>query len=93
MLKSLASLFKNKGDAASALIPGAVPEEEAPIYMELAMTDEMREALFPTTPRMVSAIFERPAAAKGPKLPLPPPETDPLFQRPMARETGQFPIV
>lgn len=56
MLTTLAKLLRKKlrGDAAPA-----VPEESA-IYESLAMTEELREALFPTTPRMVSAIFERP---------------------------------
>ena len=39
----------------------ALRDESAPIYESLAMTDELREALFPTTPQMVSAIFDRPA--------------------------------
>jgi len=46
----------------------AAPEEEP-----LEMTGEMLERLFPASPRMVSTIFERPAArqppAPGPAVP------------------------
>jgi hypothetical protein len=62
--------------------------EDAPIYQSLALTGEMREALFPTTPRMVSAIFDRPASSSADPTP-PPPASAP----PLARETGLFPIV
>jgi hypothetical protein len=63
-------------------------DEHIPIYQSLAMSDEMREALFPTNPRMVSAIFERPASST------PPPQAAPAANgQALARETGMFPIV
>jgi hypothetical protein len=55
------------------------------VYQSLAMTEELREALFPTAPRMVSAIFERPAPA--------PPASHAPAATPLAKETGQFPII
>ena len=69
MLKSLASMLMKKpadpapqtpaAPAPSHDAPKLVKDENTPIYQSLAMTEEMREALFPTTPQMVSAIFER----------------------------------
>jgi hypothetical protein len=46
---------------------GAVKDENTPIYQSLAMTEELRDALFPKSPQMVSAIFERKAAPEEQK--------------------------
>jgi len=78
MLRLLANILNRIADTAPR--PANSKGEHAPIYESLAMTEELREALFPTTPKMVSAIFERaapfrsqpPAAA-----PSAPPEADP----------------
>jgi hypothetical protein len=91
MFKSLASLLQKK-PAEPPPAPAPAPEprdmprrdEDTPIYQSIALTEEMREALFPTTPRMVSAIFERPASSSSE----PPPPAPPL-----AREISLFPIV
>jgi len=64
--------------------PPVVADDTAPIYKELAMTEELREALFPKTPQMVSAIFDRPPPLKRP------PETPPP---PAASDEGSFPII
>jgi hypothetical protein len=81
MFKSLANILSKKQEAAApspysstpqppAPKPAAdgpeVQDEHAPIYQSLAMTDEMKDALFPTTPRMISTIFERPVTALAP---------------------------
>lgn len=77
MFTSLESMLKRADDASSgaawsaqsAGIPQPEPAtdpvggEQAPIYQALALSDEMREAIFPTTPRMVSVLF-RVAAPK-----------------------------
>jgi hypothetical protein len=64
MFKSLANVLKGKREKLppepDAPFVAAVMDENVPIYQQLAMTDELREALFPTTTRMVSTIFERP---------------------------------
>ena len=84
MFKSLATLLRRKPEEET---PPAnpVPDEQAPIYKELAMTDELRDALFPKTPQMVSAIFERsqPPLNRPPAAPAPPPASD----------GGPFPII
>ncbi|MGA3169440.1 MAG: hypothetical protein ABSE62_00350 [Chthoniobacteraceae bacterium] len=56
MFKTLTSIFRK---AAALPANAEARTEESPIYESLAMTEELREALFPTTPRMVSAIFDR----------------------------------
>jgi hypothetical protein len=70
-----------------------IKDEHTPIYESLTMTEELREALFPTTPRMVSTIFERSGdSASNP----PPPAAPPA---PLAREAarlqdgGSYPII
>ena len=64
MLKFLATILKWKPrDAHPKGASGAQDfsaDDEAPIFEGLAMTDELREALFPKTTQMVSAIFDRP---------------------------------
>jgi hypothetical protein len=92
MLKSLARLLRKKPDAPapqpSAGLGDPPDAEDASIYQSLALTDEMREALFPTTPRMVSAIFDR--TAPPPIQPAPAPPATPMSP---ARESGLFPII
>ncbi len=62
MLKLLARVLKGTFGIMSRTRRSSADEDEiAPIYESLAMTDELREALFPKTPQMVSAIFDRPA--------------------------------
>lgn len=41
-------------------------QEDAQAFESLAMTDELREALFPKSPQMISAIFDRPAPLDRP---------------------------
>jgi hypothetical protein len=60
MLKSLARLLKRAFGGAPRTGVASLHEDDAPIYESLAMTEELRDALFPKTPRMVSAIFDRP---------------------------------
>jgi len=90
MLKSLASLLWKKPEetppakAAPRRAPRVVADEHTPIYQSLAMTEELREALFPKTPRMMSAIFDRPLT----------PLTRPLAaQAPPAASGDGYPII
>ena len=84
MLKLLARILKKKpaGTSPARLVPPIDPlfapikEEYVPIYQSLAMTEEMREALFPTEPQMVSVIFERPAFSPRPAAAPPAPDGD-----------------
>jgi hypothetical protein len=75
MRKILASLFNrlSGGESLEAPPKPVIPEEEedAVAFESLAMTDELREALFPKTTQMVSAIFDR--AAPPPSAPPPSP--------------------
>jgi len=57
MLKLLASLLKRIRRNRRG--PAIAKDENAAIYESLAMTEELREALFPKRQQMVSAIFER----------------------------------
>ncbi len=81
MIKALANMLRKalkkpfSGDSANPS-PG-VTGDEALIYGSLAMTDEMREALFPTTPRMVSTIFERSIPSRRDPAPIRPSQTTP----------------
>jgi hypothetical protein len=77
MLNLLASALRKK---LLRLLPQAISasaQEEAlsddcaPVYESLAMTDELREALFPKSPQMISAIFDRPAPLVRPPMPSP----------------------
>jgi hypothetical protein len=52
-------------------------DEVTPIFESLAMTEELREALFPTQPRMVSAIFDRPSPMSRTPAYVPPPARTP----------------
>ena len=64
MLKLLARVLKRLFGGTSPQATSSAPvqdEETAPIFESLAMTEELQEALFPKTPQMVSAIFDRPA--------------------------------
>jgi hypothetical protein len=67
MLKSLATLLRRKpGPPASGKAP-AVVDDTTQIFETLAMTDELRDALFPKSSQMISAIFDRPAPlGRGP---------------------------
>jgi len=71
MFKTLTSILRKVRAARPA---GAeARNEEAPIFESLAMTDELRDALFPTTPRMVSAIFDRSVTQRTVGAPYSPP--------------------
>ena len=64
MLKLLARVLKRAFGGSSPQAASSAPvqdDENAPIYESLAMTEELHDALFPKTPQMVSAIFDRPA--------------------------------
>jgi hypothetical protein len=66
MFESLASLLRTRTPevkTATAPAPAEADEDVAPIYQELAMTDELREALFPKASKMVSTIFDRPLSS------------------------------
>ncbi len=97
MFKSLANILMPKAAEPAPVtapakveheIPEVIKDDNAPIYQSLAMTEEMREALFPTNPRMVSAIFERPTASSSPA-----PASPQAAVRPQAGDEGFFPIV
>ena len=106
MFKSLANLIAKKAEPprqparpVSPFAPASEhPEaggEHGPIYQSLAMTAEMREALFPTTPQMISAIFERPVAAEEAPAPSSPEEMQKQLQQlqqqiqQIQKETGE----
>ena len=89
VFKSFASLLQKKPPEAAPAAADSAKDEDAPIYESLALTEELREALFPTRPRMVSAIFERPLYSSP--LTAPAPQTEPA--PPLARDSGSFPIV
>jgi hypothetical protein len=83
MRKFLTSLLDriSSGDPAKGTSrPGPLDiedEDDAVAFESLAMTDELREALFPKTTQMVSAIFERtPADFNSPPPSAPPPPRD-----------------
>ena len=63
MLSALRGQLAHRSAAELASSSPGMPaaDETAAIFESLAMTDELRDALFPKTPRMVSAIFDRPA--------------------------------
>ena len=87
MFKSLANMLWRKPsdtppDKPAAPAEGVIADEQTPIYKELAMTEELREALFPKTPQMVSAIFDRHATPVN-RSPSAPPASD----------GGSFPII
>ena len=86
MLKFLANLLRRKPPEQVAPGNGVIADEQTPIYEELAMTEELHEALFPKTPQMVSAIFDRPLPPLGrrPNAPTAPPPTS---------DGGSFPII
>jgi len=68
MLKLLSKLLKRK--PAKALAPGLeddLADDTAPIFEGLAMTEELRDALFPKSPQMISAVFDRPAPLQRPQ--------------------------
>ena len=67
MLKHLANLLKRKPAKAPApKLDDASVDDTAPIFEGLAMTEELRDALFPKQPQMISAIFDRPAPLQRP---------------------------
>lgn len=86
MLKSLATILRNAVSGPVRKKPvGVDPVEDdtGPIFEGLAMTDELREALFPKQTQMVSAIFDRAA-----------PLDRPVAQTPVRSEaTREFPII
>jgi len=87
MFKSLTSMLSRKSaETPPAKAAQETADEHAAIYQELAMTEELREALFPKTPQMVSAIFDRPLPPLGrrPNAPAAPPA---------ASDEGSFPII
>ena len=82
MLKSLIHILrKTLGFAMPGGCPAGVTDESRSIYESLAMTEELREALFPTRPQMVSAIFDRspPPLVRPPLAPAPSPASDREF--------------
>jgi len=70
MFKSLARILLKKIAPGTKAPAAPIQDDTAPIYESLAMTEELREALFPKTPQMVYAIFERPVSSHTP----PPPQ-------------------
>jgi hypothetical protein len=71
MLKSLANLLRSKFAGARSKKGASgdadpLVDDTAPIFEGLAMTDELREALFPKQTQMVSAIFDRPPPLERP---------------------------
>jgi len=66
MFESLASMLKRGSAAQGAGVKtapsqaGAEGDDAELAFGELAMTDELREALFPKASKMVSTIFDRP---------------------------------
>jgi len=77
MLKFLANLLSqmSTGDSLKAArkVTEEEEEEKEQVFESLAMTDELREALFPKTTQMVSAIFERPPSERNSPPPSAPP--------------------
>jgi hypothetical protein len=79
MRKFLASLLQRMSSGESlkgaARRPGVEIEDEddADAFESLAMTEELREALFPKTTQMVSAIFDQPGSPDR----MGPPPSDP----------------
>jgi hypothetical protein len=80
--KILSSL---RGESATQPAPASAPaaaDDTAAIFESLAMTDELREALFPKSSQMISAIFDRPAPLQRPassSVARPGGHQDPLF--------------
>jgi hypothetical protein len=60
MLKSLANLLRRKSSLPASGKAPAVVDDTTQIFETLAMTDELRDALFPKSSQMISAIFDRP---------------------------------
>ncbi len=60
-LTSLLHRFSGSEPVKAPPAPVIDDEADAQAFESLAMTDELREALFPKTTQMVSAIFDRPA--------------------------------
>jgi hypothetical protein len=80
MLKYLVTLLKKGSRRARR---GSRADEVTPIFESLAMTEELREALFPTQSRMVSAIFDRPSPmTRNPAYVPPPARTPAAGERP-----------
>jgi len=85
MLKFLAKILKWIPDGKSRK-HGADPEDEdIQAFESLAMTEELREALFPKTTQMVSAIFDRPAPLDR--------KIEPAAPAPAASAGKPFPII
>lgn len=85
MLKRLATFLKRKPAPSPALKADEDSADDiAPIFEGLAMTEELRDALFPKTPQMISAVFDRPA-------PLQRPSAAPMHSAPAS--SGDFPIL
>ncbi len=60
MLKLLTTVLKKKFWGAPPAADASVQDDSTPVFESLVMTDDLRDALFPKTPQMVSAIFDRP---------------------------------
>lgn len=84
MFKHLATLLKRPATPPVPEPGDGPPDDTAPIFEGLAMTEELRDALFPKTPQMISAIFDRPAPLQRPS---PGPMAHP------ATGSGDFPII
>lgn len=84
MLKRLANLLKRKPAPGPAPVADDPADDIAPIFEGLAMTEELRDALFPKTPQMISAIFDRPAPLQRPS---------PVSTYSPPSGSGDFPII
>jgi hypothetical protein len=82
MLTLLSRLMKQTRGRFWVTRASADTDETAPIFESLVMTEELREALFPTQPRMVSAIFDRPSPMTRPAYVPPPARTPATGERP-----------
>ena len=68
MLSALRGQLAHRSAAELASSSPGMPaaDETAAIFESLAMTDELREALFPKSSQMISAVFDRPAPLSRP---------------------------
>lgn len=67
MFKALSQWFARKTAPAQGEEGSTAPvaEGEADPHAMLTMTDELRSALFPKAPQMVSTLFERPPLSRS----------------------------
>ena len=83
MFNKLLSVLRGNPNVQPVAAPAAhSPDDTTTIFESLAMTDELREALFPKSAQMISAIFDRPAPLQRPasfQVSRPGGHQDPLF--------------